>query len=64
MRKADTSIYLVDNKQGGMDSGWADVYCAELKVAGFIKLLLVPACGSCWGRLLIGGSENTITFLP
>ena len=32
------SIYLVDSKQGGIDSTQADVYCAELESGGFFKV--------------------------
>jgi hypothetical protein len=32
--KGGRSIYLVDSKQGGIDSTRADVYCAELEQAG------------------------------
>jgi hypothetical protein len=30
-KKGGRGIYLVDNKQGGIDSAGADVYCAELE---------------------------------
>jgi hypothetical protein len=30
--KAGRGIYLVDNKQGGIDSAGPDVYCAELEL--------------------------------
>src|SRR6185437_6110441 len=35
--KGGRSIYLVDSKQGGIDSARADVYCAELESGGFLS---------------------------
>jgi hypothetical protein len=32
--KGGHSIYLVDNKQGGIEFGLPDVYCAELDYCG------------------------------
>jgi hypothetical protein len=48
--KRGRSIYLVDNKQGGIEFGWADVYCAELGlIAGSFRLFFNPACQKLWG---------------
>jgi hypothetical protein len=39
--KAERGIYLVDNKDGGMNFTLADVYCAELELSRGFSLIIL-----------------------
>src|SRR5437899_7809696 len=61
--KAGLRIYLVDNKQGGVDSRQPVVYCAELKLLrGILSYFLNLAGRKCsGGGYLLGVLRNAIT---